>query len=126
MTTLKGRNALVIGGSSGIGTATVRALLAHGADVMAVARRVERLEAPLTEVGAGLTIQQADATDEGLVNTLLRERMPALLVISLGVMPHMARIDVARARLSLRAVHRKRGGVRGVISNYSRGRAGSS
>ena len=93
MTTLNGRNALVIGGSSGIGKATVHALVADGALVTAVARGADRLASVAAEVGDGLTIRSGDASDEAFVNTLLREQMPDLLVMAAGVMPHMARID---------------------------------
>jgi NAD(P)-dependent dehydrogenase (short-subunit alcohol dehydrogenase family) len=93
MTTLKGKNALVIGGSSGIGKATVQALLSDGAQVTAVARGADRLASLAAEVGDKLALRCGDATDEAFVNTLLREQMPDLLVMAAGVMPHMARID---------------------------------
>ena len=44
-TPLAGRRAVVTGASSGIGLATVRRLLALGADVTGVARRAEAIEA---------------------------------------------------------------------------------
>lgn len=51
MTSTSARRALVSGASTGIGEATVRLLCAHGWDVVATARRTERLEALAAETG---------------------------------------------------------------------------
>src|ERR1700729_3129935 len=48
---LKGRTILVTGASGGIGGATVRQLVAAGADVIASARNVEQLKALAAETG---------------------------------------------------------------------------
>ena len=53
--------ALVTGGSSGIGEATARALLAKGFTVYAVARRVEKMTA-LADLG--VTTYAMDVTDD--------------------------------------------------------------
>ena len=45
MKSLKGKGALVIGGSSGVGKATVKALIAEGVRVTAVARGADKLQA---------------------------------------------------------------------------------
>src|SRR5947209_8045131 len=49
---LDGTTAVVTGASSGIGDATVRALAARGASVVAIARRADRLDALVKEIAA--------------------------------------------------------------------------
>lgn len=49
---LSGRTVLVTGGSSGVGLATVAALLAEGANVITCGRRLEVLEKALADIGA--------------------------------------------------------------------------
>ena len=58
---MDGRRVLVVGASSGIGAAVARAVAARGGQVTVSARRRERLEALVAELGAG-HVAQGDTT----------------------------------------------------------------
>ncbi|MBN9039765.1 MAG: short-chain dehydrogenase [Rhizobiales bacterium 62-47] len=60
---LAGKTAFVTGGSSGIGLATARLLIAEGARVTITARNRQTLDAAVAELGSNAFAVTADATD---------------------------------------------------------------
>lgn len=78
--------AIVTGASSGIGAATVRALVASGYEVIACARRMDRLEALASENSA-ITAHSLDITDQTSVYRLavdLKDRRITVLINCAG------------------------------------------
>jgi len=73
--TLKGRTALVIGGSRGLGAAIVAALVSQGCHVVVVFRRsrdeAEALAARLHDAGGTISLVQGDASDVAWCRSLL-------------------------------------------------------
>ena len=94
MGNLEGKVAVVTGASSGIGEATVRALAAEGAAVVAGARRKERLDGLVEEIsqGGGKAIAvECDVTDEEQAHDLVHRAVEEfgtidILVNNAGVM----------------------------------------
>jgi NADP-dependent 3-hydroxy acid dehydrogenase YdfG len=62
--------AVVTGASSGIGAATARRLAAEGFHVVAAARRLERLDALVKEIGPNATAVECDVTSDESVAAL--------------------------------------------------------
>src|SRR2546425_10835452 len=100
MTSLRGKVAVVSGASSGVGKATVQALVGEGVRVTAVARGGDGLRALRAEAGAGVETVQADASDPAVADRLIRELKPDLVVLAAGVPPGLG----AAARPSLEGV----------------------
>ena len=63
MDRLKGKTAVITGGTDGIGLATAKLFAAEGAHVYVTGRRKERLDQALKEIGAGAVGVQGDVSD---------------------------------------------------------------
>jgi NADP-dependent 3-hydroxy acid dehydrogenase YdfG len=91
---LEGRKAVVTGASSGIGEATVEALVREGAAVAAGARRRDRLEALAERVGgdgAAVQVHEVDVSDEAAARAFIDESAATMggldiLINNAGVM----------------------------------------
>lgn len=77
------KNALVTGATSGIGEATVRALVASGRTVLAVARRQDRLEALAAETGCSW--MAADVRETEILADKIDTFAPDIVVNNAGV-----------------------------------------
>jgi NADP-dependent 3-hydroxy acid dehydrogenase YdfG len=88
---LEGRRAAVTGASSGIGEATVEALVREGAVVAAGARRRDRLEELAERVGDSVHAREVDVTDQEAARSFIEESAEAMggldiLINNAGVM----------------------------------------
>src|SRR5215207_9067609 len=82
--------AVVTGASRGFGRAIAAALVAAGTGVVGIARDEQELRAVRDELGKGFTPVAGDVTDEALVQRVIGEHRPGLLVLNAGAVPHMA------------------------------------
>jgi NADP-dependent 3-hydroxy acid dehydrogenase YdfG len=88
---LEGRKAVVTGASSGIGEATVEALVHEGAVVAAGARRGDRLQELAGRVDGTVHVREVDVTDQDAARTFVEESAAAMdgldiLINNAGVM----------------------------------------
>lgn len=102
MTSLAGKTAIVTGASAGIGAATARRLVAAGARVLLVARRLERLEDLAAELGQAaipltLNLGEADAAQALLDAATARLGKVDILVNNAGILrtSHVDSFDLA-------------------------------
>src|SRR5262249_60996338 len=85
MTSLRGKLAVVTGASSGVGKATVQALIAEGVRVTAVARSGDGLRSLRADAGPGVETVLADASDPAVADRLISELKPDLVVLAAGI-----------------------------------------
>lgn len=75
---VKGKKAIVFGGTSGIGLATTKRLAALGADVIAVSRNPDKA----TGIPANVTLKKCDVLDRDAMQALFKECAPFDILIS--------------------------------------------
>jgi hypothetical protein len=90
MQNLKGKRVVITGGSQGLGLAMVEALVACGANVTAISRDRANLAAAEQ---AGAAVIAGDATNVALMNEVVREGMPDVLILNAGARLPMKPID---------------------------------
>jgi NAD(P)-dependent dehydrogenase (short-subunit alcohol dehydrogenase family) len=73
-----GKKAVIFGGTSGIGLAAAKQLVALGADVIAISRNPDKAG----EVPAGITLKKCDVLDRDGLQALLKECAPFDILIS--------------------------------------------
>lgn len=88
---LDGKKVVVTGGSRGLGLGLVESLVCEGALVTVVARGAEGLSAVRERFG--VSVLQADVTDESSGLEVLTRTRPDLLVLNAGSTPRMGRLD---------------------------------
>lgn len=80
------RSVFITGGGSGLGAALARALSHKGWHVAVAGRRVEPLQALVTELGASVKSYSLDVANERSVETAVREFRPDALVNCAGIL----------------------------------------
>lgn len=106
---LTNRKIIVVGGSSGMGLAVVRAALTRGAEVFAVGRSAERLEQAISELGGENRVKTiaADVTHEDDVRRLFETvgRFDHLVVTAASNLtyPTIQELDLDAARRTIDA-----------------------
>lgn len=93
MSKVSGSKVVVIGGGSGIGRATVLALLERGAEVVAVGRDPSRLETLAAEASRPIETRALDATHGEDVERLFADVRPRHVVLAAGSRSPLALLD---------------------------------
>ena len=73
-----GKRAVVFGGTSGIGLAAAKRLVALGAEVIAISRNPEKA----SDAPAGITLKKCDVLDRDALRSLLKELAPYDILVS--------------------------------------------
>jgi 3-hydroxy acid dehydrogenase/malonic semialdehyde reductase len=95
---LAGQSVLVTGASAGIGKATVAALVAAGARVLATGRREDALAALVAQHGAAVQTIAGDINDAGFVEALAaRAQDVDILVNNAGILTYAPLMDLTFA-----------------------------
>ncbi|RXJ72738.1 oxidoreductase [Veronia nyctiphanis] len=95
MNDLQGRIVVITGASSGIGAETVKILAQHGAHLVIGARRVDRMDALVSELGnieGQVIVKQTDVTKQADIDSLIRTALDKfgridVLINNAGLMP---------------------------------------
>jgi NAD(P)-dependent dehydrogenase (short-subunit alcohol dehydrogenase family) len=90
MQNLNGKRVVITGGSQGLGLAMVEALVACGANVIAIGRDRANLS---SAEHAGSAVIAGDATDATLMNKVVREEAPDVLILNAGTRLPIKPID---------------------------------
>jgi NAD(P)-dependent dehydrogenase (short-subunit alcohol dehydrogenase family) len=88
---LKGKRAVVTGGSRGLGLGVVESLCAEGASVTVVARGQKDLEALKQRLGVHIVV--GDVTETRLAESVIAAAQPDLLILNAGCAPPTGRLD---------------------------------
>lgn len=79
---IKGKRAVVLGGTSGIGLATVQELEKAGATVLAGGRSRANIETASATVGGGVSFHEVDVLDRDGLSALFREAAPFDILVN--------------------------------------------
>ena len=102
---IAGAGAIVSGGASGLGEATVRRLVAAGADVTILDRNAEKGEALAKDLGGATKFVSADVTDADQVQeavAIAGESSPLRIGVScagLGIAARVINKEIGRAHV---------------------------